>query len=186
MLKQHHQCVVCNIVAALLAIAIGGPIAWWALDRDPAYIVLGGVAIPDPVVPGKELDLARTIRIMREGCTGLFNREVKDASGYIWTFAMTRSTFASFKIGDYHTHSVTPFIVPMGIADGPAEVTSNIWSVCNPVQKFWPVHYRSAPLIVTIQRAPKQGPKGEQGIQGETGEQGERGERGRPGVDLKP
>lgn len=151
--RMEHKCVVCNVVAALFAILVAGPITWWAIDRTPAYsVVEAGHAEPNPIKVGQPLDLVRVIMVYREGCDGWFNREIKDQSGYVWTFPITQSTFVPFKLGHYVTHSVTPFIVPRGVAEGEATVTSNIWSVCNPVQKLFPVYQRAPSVKVIIER----------------------------------
>ena len=158
-----HQCAICNVVGAIFAIVVAGPLTWWAIDRTPAYEVVSiGRADPNPVQVGQPLDLIREIVVNHENCEAWFNREIIDSIGYVWTFPVTPSTFARFKVGHYPTHSVTQFIIPHGVAEGEAKVYSNIWSICNPVQRLFPVYRKTPPLSVMILRSPPEiGAKGD-------------------------
>ena len=173
--KIEHQCLICNLVAAAFAIVVAGPLTLWAIDRTPAYeIVSVGRAEPNPVEVGQPLDLVREVMVNRENCEAWFNREIVDSTGYVWTFPVTTSTFARFHVGHYPAHSVTSFVVPHGVAEGVAQVYSNIWSICNPLQKLFPVYRKTPPLNVTILRSSaERGAKGEPGARGARGPKGE-------------
>ena len=152
--RIEHQCVICNVGAAIFAVVVAGPLTWWAIDRTPAYeVVAVGHAVPNPVKAGEELDLVREVRVNRSNCEAWFNREIIDSTGFVWTFPVTRSTFAQLQVGQYPTHSVTRFVVPYGVAAGDAKVFSNIWSACNPVQKFFPVHQKTPELKIMVLRS---------------------------------
>ena len=150
-----HPCIICNIIAAIFAIVVAGPITWWAIDRTPALVFeANGVPVPNPAMIGKELDLQRGVIVLKEGCDIWYNREIMDSTGFVWSFPVTLSTYSGMAPGFHKTHSSNAFVVPLGAAAGPAVTTSNIWSSCNPLQKFFPVHYRTPPIDFTIERPP--------------------------------
>ncbi len=159
--RPHHSCLVCNIFSALLAIAVGAPLTWWSLDRQPAYSVEGGtphtVTIRDAKgSPATAIDIVWTmVTVHRKGCSAIYSREVEDSIGHIYTFKFQEGTFVGLPVGVSHNvHSLVPWEFPDGINEGQIKMRSRITTICNPVQILFPVKSVSPDVTYTIQENP--------------------------------
>lgn len=139
-----------HICAAILAIVIAGPLAWWAIDRTPPYTMSDGRPVPNPAKAGDELDLLWHVEVVREGCTGKFQRILIDANNSVWTFMPMVSSFVSLPVGEHKTHSLFKFAIPHGVAPGPAKVYTVTTYECNPVHRFWPIVSKQPTLDLMI------------------------------------
>ena len=138
-----------KIRALLVAVVLSAPVAWWALDRTPAYKMVHANPMPNPARAGDKIDLQWEIVTLRKGCEGTFIRTITDANGWTWTTVRMQSTFNNFELGTEKTHSVVPFILP-NVAEGIATIRSIPTFICNPLHRLWPVTEVSPPVSLMV------------------------------------
>ena len=168
-----------NLWPAVFSIFIFGPILWWTMDRTPPFEVLYAEPIPNPAQPADPVDFQWHIKVIRNDCTAIFQRNTEDSDGRTRSYLPTVSSWTNAPIGAHVMATTAKFIVPLGTLDGDMKVNLAVTAVCNPVHHLWPIKFTSPPAIIHVSRG---GPRGEKG---DKGDKGDRGERGYPGLDAK-
>lgn len=136
------------IILCLIPPAAGGQLAYWAMDRQPAYEYLHGEIIPDPAPQGGQVSLPWTISVNRL-CPGNVLRVLYDADTGAMVSAYDRTPSSiSVKIGD--TKLVKTFQLIRGLPPR-IRYTANVCFECNPLQKVWPICVQTPDLFFRMQ-----------------------------------
>lgn len=141
-----------NFIAAMIAMLIGGPIAWEFFDRTPPYEVVSGVTVPPQIRHGQTYHLQWVLN-PNPGlhCPGTVYRYIRDAKGTIWVNPPASAAFGLMPmqwknvtvVGSEHT-------VPLDAATGRAEIYIRTAYYCNFTQYVWPLTVIFQPVITEI------------------------------------
>jgi hypothetical protein len=138
-------------IITIVLISVSLLLGYWCSDRRPGYIELNGATAPEPVKVGGELTIDISIVVLREGCSGVFQREIVDATGHIWIYAERPGQFTRMNLGEHKDVSTAfPYILPTGIAVGPAVTYTRFIFHCNPLEDLFPIYYRSPDVKFTV------------------------------------
>lgn len=133
--------------ALMMLVAVGVGIfalpAAMLMDRRPAVRTVMSV-VPDVTAPGQRVEVQWSVQVLRSGtfgggCSGYVHRKIIDSSGHEFGY----SSIDSIIHGEVGTtgHYRVEWLIPTGIAGGPAVIRRNTERWCNLLQKwFWPIH----------------------------------------------
>lgn len=135
--------IISEIVIAMFAMFVIGPIAWMAFDRNPPWWRLHGTVEPYRVHRGERITATYTASPLTRYCPGKVQREVIDVQRNLWP-KLSASTVASWEQDhDAVTGTViTPgVIIPPSAAYGSAVYRVTTFWYCNPLQRWldWPI-----------------------------------------------
>jgi len=121
--------------AFVLAVVLTSPLVWWSLDRRPPVEIIGYDLVPAEVKPGQTLYRVITVNRTRV-CVTDPDIVIVDAERVRWRIDEPQLV-APGPLGK-ETYKV-PFVIPRGIAIGPAELRVTLTRKCNPMHEFWPL-----------------------------------------------
>ena len=141
---------------ALFALLIVAPFTWWILDRVPVYKLGPGIVEPSAAKPGEEVTITWHAEFSGRECPGKSQREAISLVDHQLYLVEPRE-----RRGEYHPSkedplkgSVTtpPFVIPYGMASGPAVYKVYNFFYCNWLQKVlnWPIVYESPTIPFTV------------------------------------
>lgn len=142
-----------HAAAAFFAIAFAAPAAWMLLDRDPPHIRESGQILADApadcgldddapkggIYPGSCVAVEwkiKTLRTCQRSSTNSTMRRITDAQNVRWPIGPVETV-----LGGTHPRRdlVRNFILPSGVAVGPASYHAISCFTCNPLHYLWPV-----------------------------------------------
>ena len=139
-MTRRHRLIV-NIIGAIVAIFIVGPIVWMSFDRTPAYSV-NSIKVDNSsmAATGEAISLVWNINVNRSGCGGQYERQIVDSAGIVRAYLPHPATFVYLPIGPQTPKSAHPLVIPE-MADGPAQFRVHVETWCNFIQRIFPVSY---------------------------------------------
>ena len=131
-----------EIVGAAVAVLIVGPLAWWAMDRDPPLRVLGSPDVigSQPVARGALLKVRYRAVYLRR-CSGEGRRVFVDATHHVMSIDPYQFRDGIGRdgrpvaLGLLRDQPAVSAAVPYGAAPGPARYQNVTQFYCNPLQK---------------------------------------------------
>jgi hypothetical protein len=93
---------------------------------------------PDHVLPGQQVQVVWSVKVLRPQCRGLVHRSMIDSQGRIFAFDSIASVIHG-EVGTTDTYYYG-WSIPIGISPGPAVFRRNTERWCNPLQQWlWPM-----------------------------------------------
>ena len=129
-----------EIVGAAVAVFVVGPLAWWAMDRDPAIRVASYHVLSGPVARGGNLLIRYRAKVLRR-CSGKGQRVFVDITNHVMSIDPFEfrdgigSDGRPVKLDVEHDMPLVRAAVPYGAAPGPAHYQNVTELYCNPLQK---------------------------------------------------
>lgn len=141
-----------NFIAAMIAMLLGGPLAWEFFDRTAPLAVIEGVTIPAQIQRGGSYHIDWTINPMPgTHCPGTVYRYLRDSAGTIWAIPPSPASFGLMPMQFGRTRvEGTPHTVPKLAALGKAEIYIRASYVCNFTQYLWPLTIIVEPVKTEI------------------------------------
>lgn len=130
-----------NFLAAMIAMLIGGPLAWEFFDRTPPYEVVSGLTVPPQIKRGGPYHLEWVLN-PNAGlhCPGTVYRYIRDSKGTIWAEVPAMAAFGLMPMQWKNVKVIgSPHIMPKDVATGRAEVYIRSTYYCNFTQYVWPL-----------------------------------------------
>jgi hypothetical protein len=122
----------------LIGLAIFAFPIYLICHRSPPIKVTDFHLMPEVVRPGQRVEAVWTVESLREGCSGTVQRRMIDNENQVFAFIPV-PTVRHGPVGKVETFR-TPWMIPIGIANGPAVLQRHIERWCNFLQEMlWPM-----------------------------------------------
>lgn len=146
-----------HVTGAIFSLCVFAPLFWMMIDREPPFIRLHGVIIPDTVERGGNVAVRYvTTRRIRRDCPGVVQQEIVDSQNTIYSKLARDAQPARWEPDpsnpDQEIFTGNPVSVPLQAAPGLALFRSVTFRYCNWLQRalHWPIVQSGPDLYFTI------------------------------------